>query len=74
MYRKISFLKLTKQDAVINHQIILECYMYFLCLPVSYYCDSEDVASENFTKHFLHQFYQKEHAMKLIKLQKQQGG
>ncbi|XP_037013482.2 structural maintenance of chromosomes protein 5 isoform X2 [Artibeus jamaicensis] len=54
--------------------IILECYIYFLCLPVSYYCDCEDVALENFTKHVLHQFYEKEHAMKLIKLQNQQGG
>lgn len=35
---------------------------------------TEDVALENFTKHFLHQFYDKEHAMKLIKLQIQQGG
>lgn len=44
----------------------------YVCL--SYCCDCEDVALENFTKYFLHQSYEKEHAKKLINLQSQQCG
>ncbi|KAM5338337.1 ferritin heavy chain-like [Glossophaga mutica] len=58
-------------EATINCQINPELYASYVYLFMSYYFDRNDVALKNFAKYF-HE--EREHAEKLMKLQKQPGG
>nr|XP_048294632.1 ferritin heavy chain-like [Myodes glareolus] len=62
-------------EAAINRQINLELYASYVYLSMSCYFDRDAVALRNFAKYFLRQSHEKrEHAEKLMKLQKERGG
>lgn len=58
-------------DTSVNCQINLELYASYIYL--SYYFNHDDLTLKNFARYFLHQFQDREHAEKPMKLQNQQS-